>query len=148
MKEAAMATDDPTTVAREVVEAFNAADWDRFRAVLADGIVYEETGTGRRVEGAEEYVRLCQGWRQAFPDVTGTIRRVVAEGGTVAEEIAWAGSHQGPLETPGGTIPASGAQVEALGTLWVTVSGGEASAIRHHLDVMALLRQVGALPGA
>jgi steroid delta-isomerase-like uncharacterized protein len=143
-----MATDDPTAVAREVVEAFNAADWDRFRAVLADGIVYEETGTGRRVVGAEDYVRLCQGWRQAFPDVAGAIGRVVAGGGTVAEEVAWAGSHRGPLETPGGTIPPTGNRVEVAATLWVTVAGGKATAIRHHLDVLALLQQVGALPGS
>jgi steroid delta-isomerase-like uncharacterized protein len=143
-----MATEDPTAVAREVVEAFNAADWDRFRAVLADGLVYEETGTGRRVEGIDAYVQLCQGWRQAFPDVTGTIRRAVAGGEVVAEEVAWAGSHTGPLETPGGTVPATGRRIEAAATLWVTVRGGKATAIRHHLDVLALLQQVGALPGA
>jgi steroid delta-isomerase-like uncharacterized protein len=143
-----MATEDPTAVAREVVEAFNAADWDRFRAVLADGLVYEETGTGRRVEGIDAYVRLCQGWRQAFPDVTGTIRRAVAGGEVVAEEVAWAGNHTGPLETPGGTVPATDRRIEAAATLWVTVRGGKATAIRHHLDVLALLQQVGALPGA
>ena len=143
-----MATEDPTAVAREVVEAFNAADWDRFRAVLADGLVYEETGTGRRVEGIDAYVQLCQGWRQAFPDVTGTIRRAVAGGEVVAEEVAWAGSHTGDLETPGGTVPATDRRIEAEATLWVTVRGGKATAIRHHLDVLALLQQVGALPGA
>lgn len=143
-----MVTEDPTAVAREVVEAFNAADWERFRAVLADGLVYEETGTGRRIEGIDAYVALCQGWRRAFPDVTGTIRRAVAGGETVAEEVAWAGSHHGPLETPGGTVPATGRRVAAAATLWVTVRGGKATAIRHHLDVLTLLQQVGALPGA
>jgi steroid delta-isomerase-like uncharacterized protein len=143
-----MRTEDPTAVAREVVEAFNAADWDRFRAVLADGIVYEETGTGRRVEGIEDYVRLCEGWRQAFPDVTGEVQRAVAGGDTAAEEVVWTGNHMGPLETPSGTIPATGRRVEAAATLWVTVRGGKATAIRHHLDVLTLLQQVGALPGA
>ncbi len=143
-----MGPEDPTAVAREVVEAFNVADWDRFRAVLADGVVYEESGTGRRVEGTDAYVRLCQGWRQAFPDVTGTVRRVAAGGDTAAADVVWAGSHQGPLETPGGTVPATGRRVEVAATLWVTVRGGQATAIRHHLDVLTLLQQVGALPGA
>ena len=143
-----MGTEDAAAVAREVVEAFNAADWGRFRAALADGVVYEETGTGRRVEGADAYVRLCQGWREAFPDVAGTVRRAVAGGGTAAAEVAWAGTHRGPLETPGGTIPATGRRVEAAATLWVEARGGQAAAIRHHLDVLALLQQVGALPGA
>jgi steroid delta-isomerase-like uncharacterized protein len=143
-----MGPDDPAAVAREVVDAFNAADWDRFRAALADGLVYEETGTGRRVAGADAYVGLCRGWREAFPDVTGTIRRAVAEGDTAAAEVAWAGSHRGPLATPGGTVPATGRRVAADATLWVTARGGKATAIRHHLDVLALLQQVGALPGA
>jgi steroid delta-isomerase-like uncharacterized protein len=143
-----MGTEDPTAIAREVVDAFNAADWDRFRAVLADGLVYEESGTGRRVAGIDDYVRLCQGWRRAFPDVTGTVRRAVASGDTVAEEVVWAGSHAGPLETPGGTIAATGRRVEAAATLWITVRDGKATAIRHHLDVLSLLQQVGALPGA
>jgi steroid delta-isomerase-like uncharacterized protein len=143
-----MGTEDPTAVARELVEAFNAGDWDRFRAVLGDALVYEETGTGRRVDGIDDYVRLCQGWRQAFPDVTGTVQRAVAGGETVAEEVVWMGHHQGPLETPGGTVAATGQRVEAAATLWVTVHGGKATAIRHHLDVLALLQQVGALPGA
>jgi steroid delta-isomerase-like uncharacterized protein len=131
-----------------VVEAFNAADWDRFRAVLADDLAYEETGTGRRVAGIDAYVRLCQGWRKAFPDVTGTVRRAAAGGEVVADEVAWAGHHQGPLEAPGGTIAATGRRVEAAATLWVTVREGKATAIRHHLDVLTLLQQVGALPGA
>ena len=142
-----MAT-DAAAVAREVVAAFNAADWDRFRAALAEGVVYEETGTGRRVEGVEPYVRLCQGWKRAFPDVAGAVRREAAAGDTVAQEIDWAGTHRGDLEGPGGAIPASGRRGEVAATMWVTASGGKAVAVRHHLDVLSLLRQVGALPGA
>jgi SnoaL-like domain len=58
-------------LASELVEAFNAADWPRFRATLSDDVTYEEAGTGRRVDGADDYVRLCQGWKEAFPDVSG-----------------------------------------------------------------------------
>jgi steroid delta-isomerase-like uncharacterized protein len=135
-------------VARELIEAFNAADWGRFRAALAEGIVYEETGTGRRVEGIEPYVALCQGWRQALPDAAGSVRRAVAAGDTAALEVAWTGTHQGELEGPGGPIPASGRPVEVEATLWVTAQADQAAAVRHHLDVLALLAQVGALPGA
>ena len=63
--------------------------------------------------------------RDVDPDVTGTVRRVVASGGTVAEEVVWAGSHAGPLETPGGTIAATGRQVEVAATLWLTVRDGK-----------------------
>jgi ketosteroid isomerase-like protein len=56
---------DLTQVAADLIDAFNEADWERFRAVLSPDAVYAETGTGRRVEGADAYVQLCQGWKDA-----------------------------------------------------------------------------------
>ena len=95
---------DMTAVATEVVDAFGMGDWRRFRATLHRDVIYEETGTQRRVEGADAYVRLCQGWKEAFPDGRATGRRTVADGQTVAQEV------------------------------------------HSHLDILALLQQVGALP--
>jgi ketosteroid isomerase-like protein len=51
--------------AADLIDAFNQADWERFRSRVTDDVVYEETGTGRRVDGAGTYVELCQGWRRA-----------------------------------------------------------------------------------
>lgn len=39
-----------------LLDAFNAADWQRFAADLAPDVVYEETGTQRHVDGVG---RLC-----------------------------------------------------------------------------------------
>ena len=133
-------------VANEMIDAFNAGDWARFRATVAPDVVYEETGTGRRTEGADAYVALCQGWRDAFPDATGTIERAVAHGPVVAQEVTWAGTQRGPLPTANGTIPASGRPIKVAGTLWYTMRDGRATAIRHHLDVLTMLGQLGALP--
>ena len=33
-------------IGQALLEAFNDADWPRFRELMAPGIVYEETGTG------------------------------------------------------------------------------------------------------
>ena len=82
-----MADDVATRVATDAIEAFNSADWPRFRGLLAPDLVYQETGTGRRVSGPDAYVELCQGWREALPDVRGTINRSVASGDTAVQEI-------------------------------------------------------------
>ena len=58
---------DLTQVAQGIIEAFNADDWARFKAPLVANVIYEETGTQRRVQDADAYVQLCQGWKQAFP---------------------------------------------------------------------------------
>ena len=142
----AVQSSDMTAVATEVVDAFGMGDWRRFRATLHPDVVYEETGTHRRVEGADAYVQLCQGWKDAFPDGRGTVRRTVADGQTVAQEVLWEGTHRGPLVGPGGTVPPSGRQIQMLGTMWYTVADGLVREIHSHLDVLAMLQQIGALP--
>lgn len=95
-------------IAAEFIEAYNAADWGTFRALLAPDVVYAETGTERRVQGPDVYLELCRGWRQAFADSHGTIQQAFSSGNRVAQEITWTGTHTGPLVGPGGTVPASG----------------------------------------
>jgi steroid delta-isomerase-like uncharacterized protein len=119
-----MADERAAQVAGELVAAFNAADWPRFRATLADDVVYEEAGTGRRVHGGDEYLQLSRGWKEAFPDAAGVARTVIADGETVAQEIEWTGTHTGPMTGPAGPIPASGKRVRVTGTLWYTLRRG------------------------
>jgi len=141
-----MAEGGTVQVAGELVAAFNAADWPRFRATLADDLVYEEAGTGRRVEGGDAYLQLSRGWKEAFPDAAGAVRTVLADGETVAQEIEWTGTHTGPMAGPAGPIPASEKRVRVAGTLWYTLREGKVRSLRHHLDVLTLLQQIGALP--
>ena len=137
---------DLTRLAADFVDAFNRADWPRFQAMMAPDVVYQETGTLRRVQGDARYVELCQGWKQALPDVTGTIERSLAEGSTVAQELTWQGTHTGPLPGPGGTLPATGKVVQVQASFWLTSQGGRVTEAHHHLDVLSLLQQLGALP--
>ncbi len=141
-----MAQQDPAIVGRALVDAFNAGDWDRFRATLTPDVVYEESGTGRRVEGADAYIQLCQGWRDGFPDGTGTLGWVAASGDTVALEVVWTGTHTGPLVGPAGTMPPSQRRIEARATLWLRLAGGRAREVHHHLGMLTMLQQLGAIP--
>jgi steroid delta-isomerase-like uncharacterized protein len=138
--------EDPMGVAAQMVEAFNDADWPGFDALLDREVVYEETGTGRRFEGAEAYLGLCRSWKRALPDVRGTVVRQLGTGSTVVQEVTWTGTHAGPLKTPSGTIPPTGRTVTVWGTLWMTARDGRCQSVRHHLDVLSLLGQLGALP--
>jgi steroid delta-isomerase-like uncharacterized protein len=134
--------------AADLIDAFNQADWERFRSHVTEDVVYEETGTGRRVDGAATYVELCQGWRRALPDCRGTIGAELADGALVAQEIVWEATHDGPLQTPAGTLPPSGRRVEVRASVWYRFDGDRAAELHHHLDVLALLQQLGALPTA
>jgi len=137
---------DTAAVATELVEAFNAGDWNRLRATLHPDVVYEETGTQRRVAGADAYVRLCQGWKETFPDARGAVQAAIASAQQVAQEVVWEGTHRGPLPVPGGSISPSGKRINVRGSMWYTIADGRAREIHHHLDVMTLMQQVGAMP--
>jgi steroid delta-isomerase-like uncharacterized protein len=129
-----------------ILEAFNAADWQRFAVAMAPEVVYEETGTQRRVDDVAAYVQLCQGWKQAFPDARGEIRNVIASGNTVVQEIIWEGTQTGTLEGPGGPLPPSGRRINVPASLWITFSGDQAKEVHHHVDVLTMLGQLGAIP--
>jgi steroid delta-isomerase-like uncharacterized protein len=137
---------DTTAVANELIEAFNVGDWERLRATLHPDVVYEETGTQRRVHGAEEYIRLCQGWKESLPDTRGTIQSTVASGQQVVQEVVWEGTHHGPLAGPGGVVSPTGKRVRVRATLWHTIVDGRAREVHHYLDVLSLMQQIGALP--
>jgi steroid delta-isomerase-like uncharacterized protein len=130
----------------ELIEAFNQADWDSMRAHLTPDVHYEETGTGRSIDGADAYLALCQGWREAFPDVVGTVVTALAGDRVAALEIGWEATHTGPLETPAGTLPATGRRVSIDATFWARYEGDRIAEAHHHIDVLTLLQQVGALP--
>ncbi len=127
------------------LNAINQADWDRMRGMLHADALYIETGTARRLEGANAFVGACRGWKLALPDLRGTITLALAAASTVALEIIWQGTHAGPLPTPAGVIPPSNAKVTVPASMWVRFDRERVAEAHHYLDVLALLQQIGAL---
>jgi steroid delta-isomerase-like uncharacterized protein len=142
----ATARTDLKQVAAAFIDTFDRGDWEAFRGLLAADVVYTETGTGRRMEGADAYVQLCQGWRAGFPDVAGTIRNALAGDDLVAQEIHWEGTHTGTLQTPAGTVDATGNRIAVEASIWIRFAGDRVQEVHHHLDVLMLLQQIGAIP--
>jgi hypothetical protein len=50
------------------------------------------------------------------------------------------------VETPGGIVPASGKRISVEATAWFRFRGETICEIHHHLDVLMLLMQIGAIP--
>ncbi len=137
---------DKIQIARENVEAFNAGDWQRFKAPLSGDSVYEEPATQRRVQGPDAIAETSQGWKQAFPDARGTVTRALERDDTVVLEITWEGTQTGALAGPQGTIPASGKRVRVQAVQVLTLRGDKIAENKHYFDMMTLLTQIGALP--
>jgi steroid delta-isomerase-like uncharacterized protein len=138
---------EAAAVANEFIEAFNEADWERFSATCSADVIYVEKGSNRTVKGRDGVLEAAKGWKTAFPDIRGKIFQSTAEGTTAALEITWIATHNGPLELPSGTLPATGKAVEFDGVQIFVVEGGKVTHMRHYLDLLTMLTQVGALPG-
>jgi steroid delta-isomerase-like uncharacterized protein len=137
---------DLIKTARSVVDAFNDNDWDRFGSLMTPNALYNEVGTQRRLQGVAEISQGLQSWKEAMPDVKGTVTDAFANTDRAVLEVRWEGTHTGPLAGPGGTIPASGKR-QVTHSAWVFhVVGDRIKESRNYFDMLSLLQQLGALP--
>jgi steroid delta-isomerase-like uncharacterized protein len=133
-------------VARESIECFNAGDFDRLRALLADDSYEDELSTQRRLEGADAQVEAARGWKEAFPDGRGTIEGAYTDGNTVMLELTWEGTQSGPIKTPDGQeLPASNRRATVRACEVMEIEDGQVQATRHYFDLMTILQQIGAM---
>lgn len=140
-----MAEQDLIKIAREAVDAFNKSDWERTKAIMTPDYVYNEVGTGRRIQGPVEVVAALQEWKQAMPDVTGTVTNAFASGNTVTLQVTWEGTQTGPMEGPSGTIPASGKR-QVTPSAWIfNLEGDKIKDSHHYFDMLSFFKQIGAL---
>jgi hypothetical protein len=102
----------------------------------------------------DQYVRTLQsdldragtsGGRRSTPSTRGPSG--VAGDDIAAFEIRWEGTHTGALDIPAGTVPASGNRISVDASFWARSERESIQEIHHHLDVLTLLRQIGALAG-
>ncbi len=141
-----MTEQDLINTARNLVEAFSKSDWEACKAAMTPDAAYDEAGTSRRMEGLAEIIPGWQGWKEAMPDISGTVTSAYASGNTVFMEVTWQGTHTGPLESPSGKIPATGKSVTNRAAWVGDFEGGQVKSIRHYFDMLSFMAQLGLLP--
>ena len=125
------------------LKAFDAGDWNAYKADLSPSFEYEETATGRRGKG-DEFIALVKGWKAAFPDLKTEVKHYYEAGDTIIAEVEWTGTHKGALEAGFGSLPASNKSVRERGVLLYKVKDGKFIASRSYFDLLGLLKQIGA----
>jgi steroid delta-isomerase-like uncharacterized protein len=132
--------------AKRQVLAYNDKDWNAARASMAPRFTYDEVATHRRLEGPDQALEAWKGWAAAFPDSKGTIESAIASGNTVIIELTWRGTHTGPLQTPGGTIPATRRSIELRACQILEMANDKVQSVRHYFDMATMLQQLGVAP--
>jgi len=93
-------------------------------------------------ELAEEFKRDVTEIRRAFPDYAGTNVEQIAEGEKVANRFVYLGTHLGEFE---GVTP-TGKRVEFIGHSIDRVVEGEIVESWVEVDMLGVMRQLGAVP--
>jgi steroid delta-isomerase-like uncharacterized protein len=130
-------------IAKAPIAAYNDKDWDRARAAVTPDFFYDEVASRRRTQGSGEAIALWQGWARAFPDSKATFHNAHVSGNNVVLELTWNGTHTGPLETPKGSIAATGKRIEVRACIVQEVAGDKVRAQRHYFDMATLFEQLG-----
>lgn len=138
-----MPQQSPVEVAKAATIAYNEKNWDAIKAAVAPSVVYDEVGTGRKVQGVNEVIEAWRGWATALPDSKATFDRTSTSGNTVVLEMTWRGTQTGPLQTPNGPIPPTGKKIEIRACQVIEVANDKVQAIRHYFDMMTMLQQLG-----
>jgi steroid delta-isomerase-like uncharacterized protein len=129
--------------AKAPILAFNEKNWEKVRATVTPDFVYDEVGSHRRVDGADQVIALWKMWATALPDATATIRDAITDGATAVLEVTWTGTHKGPLQLVAGTIPPTGKRIEVRACMVTDMAGEKARESRHYFDFTTLLQQLG-----
>ncbi len=133
---------------RKHLADLSASNWNEYKASLANDAVYEEAATHVRVKGADEYMKVIQRWKRAFPDIKATVLNTFGSGDKVFAEVEWEGTQTGPLEGPFGMIAPTNKRGIIKAAIVATVMNDKLVEVHHYFDVLTLLGNLGIAPYA
>lgn len=136
---------DTRAIAAGFVEAFNAHDEERIRALNADDGVIEAPGDVH-VEGREAATAYAMGWLNAFSDARIVVHTEIVDGDWVAQRFTFEGTHDGVLASPAGEIPPTHRRLAGRGVQILRVEGDAIVETQLYFDQVQLMTQLGLMP--
>jgi predicted ester cyclase len=95
------------------------------------------------LDGLQQWYRL---WDEACPDRVIRYHNVVGDEDQVIGEGTFTGTHTGVLHLPTGDVPPTGRRLKSDFVAVIRVSQDRITYMRHYLDVMDLMIQLGLIP--
>ena len=125
-------------------EIFNKGNFDRIAEFVSEGFTNHNPPRGFTpppgIEGAREFWSMV---RTAFPDMNVEIEVIIGEGDTVAEHSIIRATHDGPWMT----VEPTGKKIVWDMSNMYRVQDGKLTDRWGAFDQMAIMRQVGVMPG-
>lgn len=129
---------------RESIDAFNRGDASGYAAHYAEDTRYIAPFFPEPLVGRDVLEQVTVAMSHAFPGMQWTIVSLLEDGNRVACELHIEGTHNGPLPTPEGEVPATGRMVSfAVLMLHEFNEDGFVAEVREYMDPGALMAQLG-----
>src|SRR3954464_14041045 len=124
-------------------DEFANGDMEAADALFADDCSFTmPTGTMNKAE----HRGMGEAFKAALSDAHMEVDHVVDGGDEAFLEGRFVGTHDGDLQSPDGTIPASGNKLELRFADYFKVSNGKITEHRTYFDQVDMMRQLGAMP--
>ncbi len=137
-----MSTNEHKAIIQRAMDAFNQGDWAAIDLLFAPHYIDHDRSRAALPPGPEGIKQAWRMFRAAFPDLTGTIEDMVAEGDKVAVRATLRGTQQGELLG----IPTTGRQVTVMLIDINRIEAGTFVERWAETDMLGLLQQLGAVP--
>lgn len=129
---------------RSFVEFINSADETLAAKLISPDAIFHVPGQAAPMVGPAGYLAIIGMMRSGFPDIQWTLEETVVEDDRVAARYTMQGTHTGSFFG----VPATGARVAVQSMGFYRLSGGQFVEEHGLPDMMGLMQQIGAVPGA
>ena len=126
-------------VHREMVDAFNQRDWDKFRGLLHPEYSYTGGDGKEEAGGPDVGLGVAQMYASAFSDARLEVKKVYVQGDTGVAEMAYRGTHTGDLM---GIAP-TGKRISGIICNIIDLRDGKIYREREYFDMMHMMTQLG-----
>jgi len=148
---AAQTLPDIEAIVRQFHVNYSNGEVEKNGALVDDSLIVQLNGgadnkvNGFTFKGRDQFVAWIKGEKGVFPDGKITDNDVVVSGNMAAIRFTFEGTQTGPMETPNGTLPATGRKVVVQGTEFFTFnSSGKLIHLETLSDDLGLLSQLTA----
>lgn len=137
---------DTAALVRTHLDLYNRRDFEKGASLVTEDAVIVNVPFGVTHQGRSGYKEFGQNWANAFPDSKVEPTNVIATEEWATVEYTARGTHNGPLASPMGSIPATGKKTEVKFCQIFRVRDGKVSELRLYYDAAGMMRDLGLRP--
>jgi steroid delta-isomerase-like uncharacterized protein len=126
------------------VKFINTANEELAGELISPDAIFHIPGQTEPMRGPAGYMAIIGMMRSGFPDIQWTLEDSVAEGDTIAARFIMRGKHQGAFFG----VPPTGKLIKVQAMNFYKFSNGQIVEEYGQPDLLSLMRQIEAIPGA